>query len=299
MTELGTKYKDDWRFFDEAKLKGGLEGKVLFVTGGNSGIGEEIVREASRLGAEVHFTYYPTDADTTAEEIAKQTGATAHYFELGNGTEDKQFEKIMENIAYKPLDYFIANAGIELSGGLLKHTPEEVAKMVNVKLTGNMNLVNKLILGEYTQEKRPQVIRRYMSKNGQISIIGSIAANGNHDQGAYSAVNAGLRGYVGSLKYDGDANEQGLGIAVFEPPFVRTPMSNRILKFLERKVIPQELRQQFADSAYVLQPEQAANSILGLTVDPKIVGGPHLLTPDKVSIDEFRETYLPKPKEGK
>ena len=134
-----------------------------------------------------------------------------------------------------------------------------------------------------------------MSHRGQISVIGSIAAAGNHDQLAYSASKSGLRGAIESLsRYDPIVKEQSLGVKLLEPAFVRTPMTERILKILERRVIPKrggdELVKRFNDEKIVMDSTYAAQEILRLTLDTKVIGIRTI--PEGINLHEIRETYF-------
>src|SRR3989344_568670 len=187
-----------------------LDGKYLVVTGGSSGIGKEIVEQASYAGAKVLFTY--NTGDNRALEIAGRTGSDSLKLTLGDQDSTRMFLTIIS----KQIDYFIANAGMELSGDLRKHTYDKINSVISANLTGNLYLLQELIIGQH------------MAQNGQIAVIGSIAADGNHDQLAYSSSKAGLRAAIETLsRYDSSVKRQNLGIKLIEPAFVRTGMTER------------------------------------------------------------------------
>ena len=261
-----------------------LKGKNIVVTGGSSGIGEAIVRQASERGANILFTY--NSGEDRAKIIGTETGSKPVKLELGGDWREFSgnhgFRYLLEEMA-GGIDYFIANAGRELSGGMDKHTPEEIFRIVNINLIWNMFLIRELVYGNL------------MNRGGQITVIGSIAADGNHDQFAYSAAKAGLRGAVESLsRYDSLVKERGLGVKLLEPSFVRTPMTERILKIIERKVIPRKggdiLVQEFKDKKLVMTCEYAAQEVLRLTLDPGVKGVRTI--PEGVNFHDLREKYL-------
>jgi 3-oxoacyl-[acyl-carrier protein] reductase len=274
------------RLPEEMQLEKGIEvgpltGKSVVITGGSSGIGAELVRQAVAAGAEsVTFTYNAGEerANIIAREHEKVWN---HKLILGDLESTAFFLDAIHD--EEPVDYFIANAGVELSGGLEKHTPEEINRVIRTDLTGNLYLLRGLIT------------KGIMARGGQIAVVGSIAADGNHDQFAYSAAKAGLRGAVESLaKYDTQVKEMGLGVKLLEPAFVRTPMTERILKILERKVIKARggdaLVEKFRSSGLVMDADKAALEILRLTYDPTVTGVRTI--PEGINLHRVREEYF-------
>lgn len=257
-----------------------LKGKRLLVTGGSSGIGQALVEQATQAGAVVLFTY--NSGGDKAKELAERTNSGCH--QLALGFRESAEDLLLALTSASALDYVILNAGTEFSGNLGKHTFEKIEEVVRANLIGNLYLLRGLI-GD-----------KLVAPGGQISVVGSIAADGNHDQLAYSASKAGLRGAVESLsRYDAMVKEQGLGIKLLEPAFVRTRMTERLLPILERKVIFRKggdaLVQQFRDSHAVMEPAYAAEQILALTVDPAVTGIRTI--PEGINLHKVRQTYLP------
>jgi NAD(P)-dependent dehydrogenase (short-subunit alcohol dehydrogenase family) len=256
-----------------------LKGKRIAITGGSSGIGEELVGQASAAGAIVVFSY--NSGLDRAKRIAERTGAEAIHFVLGG--DDSEFIYGLETLSGYGggIHYFIANAGKELSGGLKKHTREEIDRILRINLNGNMHLLRELIDGDL------------MAQGGQMAVIGSIAAQGNHDQFAYSAAKAGLRGAVGVLQYDAQVREGGLGVKLIEPAFVRTPQTERPLRLVERIVKRKggdALWDEFVGNKYVVDADYAAREILEMTVNPEIIGRRGM--PEGFDLREVREKYF-------
>lgn len=93
-----------------------LKGKIALVTGGSRGIGRQIVQAYAEAGADVAFTYRTsTDADETADIIAKQTGmrVKAYYADV---TKRLPLTETIEHIATTfgngRIDIVVANAGV-------------------------------------------------------------------------------------------------------------------------------------------------------------------------------------------
>lgn len=260
--------------------KPSLEGKIVVVTGGTGGIGYDLVTQSSNSGAKVIFTY--NKGKERADRLVEKTEAKSLQLILGDIISTRSFLDTLKEEHYG-IDYFIANAGQELSGDLNKHTWGNIQEVINVNLIGNLYLLQGLILGGL------------MKNGGKISVIGSIAASGNHDQFAYSAAKAGLRGAVESLsRYDSYVKSQKLGILLIEPAFVKTPMTERILKILERRIIfskgGNDLVNEFKQKGYVMDASYVAKEILKLTIDPGITGIQSI--PKNTNIHEIRERYF-------
>ena len=253
-----------------------LRNKVIVITGGSSGIGEELVKQASGAGAQVYFTYM--NGFERAQNIGRATRAGYKTFLLGDRD---QTSSLLDAHMVNSIDYFIANAGIEFSGGLEEHTWNKIDRVLTTNLNGNLYLLQGFIL------------LKKMIKGGQISVIGSIAADGNHDQLAYSASKAGLRGAVESLsRYDKDVKSQELGVKLLEPAFVRTPMTERLLNILERRMSRKspDLLARFKQNNFVMDPSYAAEQILTLTVDPKVTGVRAI--PASAKLHDIRNEYI-------
>lgn len=260
--------------------KPSLEGKIVVITGGTGGIGHELVTQSSDSGAKVIFTY--NKGKERADQLVEKTGAKSLQLILGDIISTRSFLDTLKEEPYD-IDYFIANAGQELSGDLSKHSWDKIQEVININLIGNLYLLQGIIS------------ENFMKSGGKISVIGSIAASGNQDQVAYSAAKAGLRGVVESLsRYDSYVRSQKLGILLIEPAFVRTPMTERILKILERRIIfskgGNDLVEEFRQKGYVMDADYAAKEILKLTICPGVNGVQSI--PKNVNTHEIRERYF-------
>jgi glucose 1-dehydrogenase len=115
-----------------------LQGKVIIVTGGNSGIGRSIVEEVARLGAKVVIDYrsHPEATEAIEEEIG-QLGGSCFGVQADVGKlEDLQRLVQAAVDRYGRLDVMVNNAGIETRTSILDTTPEDFDKVLNVNLRG-------------------------------------------------------------------------------------------------------------------------------------------------------------------
>ncbi|MEO1002522.1 MAG: glucose 1-dehydrogenase [Cyanobacteria bacterium J06638_7] len=115
-----------------------LQGKVIIVTGGNSGIGKAIVEVVARLGAKVVIDYrsHPEATEAIEEEIG-DLGGTA----LGVQADVSKLEDLQQLVKaavenYGRLDVMVNNAGIETRTSILDTSPEDFDKVLNVNLRG-------------------------------------------------------------------------------------------------------------------------------------------------------------------
>lgn len=115
-----------------------LQGKVIIVTGGNSGIGKAIVETVARLGARVVIDYrsHPEATEAIEQEIG-QLGGTCCGVQADVAKLDDLQRLIQEAVnRYGRLDVMVNNAGIETRTSILDTTPEDFDKVLNVNLRG-------------------------------------------------------------------------------------------------------------------------------------------------------------------
>lgn len=113
-----------------------LEGKVVVVTGGNSGIGAAIGEVAAREGADVVIDYvvHPEAAEALDSEITQQGGEA-----IGVHADVSRVADIMALAqqaidAYGRIDVWVNNAGIESRTSVLDTTEAEFDKVMAVNL---------------------------------------------------------------------------------------------------------------------------------------------------------------------
>ena len=165
-----------------------LKGKVIIVTGGNSGIGKAIVEAVARLGARVVIDYrsHPEATQAIEQEIG-ELGGTCFGVQADVGKLDDLQRLVQEAVnRYGRLDVMVNNAGIETRTSILDTTPEDFDKVLNVNLRGVFFA---------TQYAAKQMIAQ--GSGGRIINIASvIGLIGNAGQANYSASKAGLIGFT-------------------------------------------------------------------------------------------------------
>jgi len=113
-----------------------LQGKVAIVTGGNSGIGQAIVLELARLGANVVIDYvaHPEATEALEQQVAKlgeqSIGVKADASKLA----DLQILIGKAVTTFGRVDIMVNNAGIETRSSILDTTEEQYERVMAINL---------------------------------------------------------------------------------------------------------------------------------------------------------------------
>jgi NAD(P)-dependent dehydrogenase (short-subunit alcohol dehydrogenase family) len=116
---------------------GGLDGKVVLVTGGSRGIGKGIARGMAREGASVAIAARPSPALTETERELRDAGATVLAVPT-DVTDEGQVERLFGAVVdrFGRLDVLVNNAGAFDGGPLDELSLEAWNKVIGVNLTG-------------------------------------------------------------------------------------------------------------------------------------------------------------------
>ena len=113
-----------------------LQGKVAIVTGGNSGIGQAIVLELARLGANVVIDYvaHPEATEALERQVAKlgeqSIGVEADASKLA----DLQMLIGKAVTTFGRVDIMVNNAGVETRSSILDTTEEQYERVMAINL---------------------------------------------------------------------------------------------------------------------------------------------------------------------
>jgi NAD(P)-dependent dehydrogenase (short-subunit alcohol dehydrogenase family) len=173
-----------------------LENKIVFITGGNSGIGKAAGLEAAREGATVVVADLPeTDHEQTLNEI-KALGGKCMFVPIDVAKVDSVKTAITKTVAeYGRLDIALNNAGIGGTASGIHDMPEETwDKIISINLTGQFYcvkyelqqflkqgggvIVNMASLGGLKAE--PGLIPYTAAKHGVLGITKNIAVQYGH-----------------------------------------------------------------------------------------------------------------------
>ena len=191
------------------------EGRVLVVTGGNSGIGRGIARYFGGRGFRVAIVgRNPETLRSTAEEI----GANCLSFRADVAKRDQVLAAVKGIVdAWGRMDVLVNNAGN--LGSIFTTTPIEEAERI-LRQTIDIHLTGAFLM---VMASAPHLTR----PGGRIINISSIGAfRGGRVAGApaYVAAKAGLHGLTHS--WARELSPQGITVNGIAPGYIETPMTD-------------------------------------------------------------------------
>ncbi|MEF8725732.1 MAG: 3-oxoacyl-ACP reductase FabG [Candidatus Bipolaricaulota bacterium] len=220
-----------------------FSGEVAIVTGGGTGIGEQISSRLVNNGVKTQIF-----SRSQGKETAEKLGPNCTFLE----TDVTDFKSVKSSVKqtidqYDRIDYLVNNAGYTSDNLLLRMSPEEWGEVINVNLNGVFNCTRASL--------------RYMIKGGgSIVNISSVSGLfGNPGQANYSASKAGIIGFTKSLAQEYGSRE--LRANVVAPGFVDTKLTEDI---------PEEKRSSYLDNVILSRfadPEEVAHPTLFLLSD--------------------------------
>lgn len=188
--------------------------RIVFVTGGNRGIGLSIARAFAADGDLVVVSYRSGEApeglvgvqmDVTSQESVKEA-----------------FTQIEEK--YGSVDVLVANAGITRDGLTIRMSDEDFTAVVETNLTGAFRSAQRAI--------SPMMKKR----SGRVIFIGSVVGMlGSAGQVNYAATKSGLIGMARALARE--YGSRGLTFNVIAPGFVETDMTAELGDTLREKYV--------------------------------------------------------------
>lgn len=188
--------------------------RIVFVTGGNRGIGLSIARAFAADGDLVIVSYRSGEApeglvgvqmDVTSQESVKEA-----------------FTQIEEK--YGSVDVLVANAGITRDGLTMRMSDEDFTAVVETNLTGAFRSAQRAI--------SPMMKKR----SGRVIFIGSVVGMlGSAGQVNYAATKSGLIGMARALARE--YGSRGLTFNVIAPGFVETDMTAELGDTLREKYV--------------------------------------------------------------
>ena len=207
----------------------GLENKVVFVTGGNRGIGAAIVQLLSELGAKVAYTY--------RHKPNSASGALAIQADV---TDKGAMETVVEQVEQKLGNVYgvVANAGITRDNFFQKLTSEDWDKTINTNLKGVCHTF------------LPAIPKLYEQGEGSLVSITSISGErGNLGQTNYAASKSALIGFTKSLAKE--AARYGVRVNAVSPGFIETEMVQAIPDKVKARIVSEIPLRRFGKSAEI------------------------------------------------
>lgn len=187
------------------------KGKVVFITGASSGIGEALAIELSKRGASLGLLARREDV---LKEIAGKIKGEVLILpaDVTDGMAVKDAAgKLREK--FGRVDVLVANAGI---GGITDTKTidaERIANIININLIGTVNSVAAVV---------PIMLEQ---NSGHIVGISSLAGyRGLKKSSAYSASKAGMSTFLESVRLD--LQDAGIDVSIIHPGFIKTPLTS-------------------------------------------------------------------------
>lgn len=184
-----------------------LENYVVAVTGASSGIGAATARLLVERGARVALGARRRDRlDALVDELGDSAVAVEMDVRVpGDG--EKLVAATVE--AFGRIDGLIANAGVGVYGGILDHSDERLAEMLDINIAGTVWPI------------RAAVRRMLPQGSGDIVIVSSVAGtSGRANEAVYAATKHSQMGLANGL--DRELFRQGIRVTAVQPGGVVT-----------------------------------------------------------------------------
>ena len=189
-----------------------LQGKVILITGGTSGIGEACTQLFARHGAKVVTMSIQQEAGTALARQLSDEGL-ACLFHYGDTSQEADVKTAIERAVqeFGRLDCVLANAGVLRNQKITDITLEDFHTLINVNLLGPV-LVAKYAIPIMERQGK-----------GVICFTTSVAAEiGFPAHGVYCASKAAVVALMRSLTTD--HSPQGVRFVAVSPGTIDTPM---------------------------------------------------------------------------
>ena len=198
-----------------------LQGSVVFVTGGASGLGEAVVRRAIADGAK-GVTIVDL-AEDKANALAAELGDRVLVVKTDISKEDQVSAAVAATIAnFGCLDVTVSCAGVPIAERTLDREGQPAslpnyAKVIGINLIGTFDVVRQTASAMAKNEPNEE------GERGVVIMTASIAAfDGQVGQAAYSASKGGLVGMT--LPLSRDLAPTGIRVMTIAPGLLDTPI---------------------------------------------------------------------------
>jgi len=176
-------------------MKKGIEGKVVLITGGSTGIGAEVARLLASLGAKVAIAARRKEKlDDVVTQITTSGGVAKAY--LLDVTDKRQVEAVVAAVVtdFGKLDVLINNAGLMPIRPMSEVNTDEWDAMIDVNLKGTLYGI-AAALPRFIKQESGHIINLSSVAGIKVFAPGGTVYSGT--KFAVSAISEGLRQEVG------------------------------------------------------------------------------------------------------
>ena len=242
-----------------------LHGKTVFISGGSSGIGAELVKAFAQQGARVAFCgTKPAGGDALIAEMA-QAGHTELYYEACDVREVPAVQALLARVArhFGPVQVLVNNAGRDDRHSLDELTPEYWDNCLNLNLRHHV-FATQTVARQLREAGLP----------GSIINMGSISwMRGRPNLIGYTTSKAAISGMTRSLARE--LGEQGLRVNALVPGAIVTERQSSLWRNPEedQKFIDLQCLKFRLDASHVARPTLflASDESAGITGQSLIV----------------------------
>ena len=227
----------------------GWYGKVVFVTGGGSGIGAALSAKLVDAGAQVWIADRQFDHARTLAQKLDASGARAHAVELDvrdAAAVHRAIEAVVD--AAGRIDYLFNNAGIGIGGEVDTLTLDDWSDIIDVNLRGVIHGVDAAY--------------PIMIKQGSGHIVNTASMAGlitTSAQAAYSSTKHAVVALSKTLRVEGKTH--GVRVSVLCPGVVRTPILTGG-EYGHNRSISRENQQKLGEALRPMDPDEFAEQAL-------------------------------------
>ncbi len=212
----------------------GFKDKIVFITGGASGLGAETAKDFAAEGSKVVIFDFNKENGERVEKEIKDAGGEVLFIE-GDVRKADSVENGVKTVFEKfgTVDFLIYSSGILKDGMIHKLTEERWDDVINTHLKGfflTLQACAKRWI-EYCKENPKEKIADYPDR--RVITISSQAAEGNIGQLNYSAAKAGMLGMVKTAGLE--LIRYNIRTHAIMPTLIETPILGELLSKQEGK----------------------------------------------------------------
>lgn len=193
-----------------------FSGKIVWITGASSGIGEALAHELARRGA---ILVLSARREALLEQVRQRCERPDQHMVMpidltATETLSDATAKVLEQVGH--VDILVNNGGISQRGTVAETTIDVDRRIMEVNYIGTVALTKAVL---------PSMLAR---RRGQVVVISSLMGKiGTPLRSAYAASKHALQGFFDCLR--AEVHDQGVHVSVISPGYVRTDITRNAL----------------------------------------------------------------------